>query len=67
MRPRQVRFLGTSSDKCARQAWRRAVQELGDLRWKEAKAALDAARETVLRQYDVRFPQLFDDSDTSWG
>ena len=49
----QVRFLGTSSDKCARQAWRRAVQELGDLRWKEAKDALDAARETVLRQYDA--------------
>ena len=37
----------------ARQAWRRAVQDLGDVRWKEAKAALDAARETVLRQYDA--------------
>ena len=52
----QVRFLGTSSDKCGRQAWRRAVQELGDLRWKEAKAALDAAREIVLRQYDAAMP-----------
>ena len=43
----QVRFLGTSSDKCARQAWRRAVQELGDLRWKEAKAANTPATNTA--------------------